>query len=249
MKLKEIKRVGMLGGGVMGSGIAQSVVLTGVEVVIRDIEEKALEKTRSIIEEGRYGLKTGVERGKIETGTAEQARKSLTYTTKFEDLADCDMVIEAIPEKLELKQQLFGELSDLVGAETILATNTSGFPIVDVGLNVPKKDRLIGMHWFSPANIMKAVEVIDTPDTSEETKQTLYDLCDAMGKVTIKVKDQPEAYGFVGNRIYFEMMKAAQAVLAEGIVNEEDLNAVFRFGFAWPVGPTEMGRGAQSGWT
>ena len=102
MKFDEIKRVGMLGGGVMGSGIAQSVVLVGKPVIVRDISEDALTKTKQIIEEGRYGLGTGVERGKIESGAAEQARGNLSYTTEFEDLADCDLVIEAIPETLEL---------------------------------------------------------------------------------------------------------------------------------------------------
>lgn len=248
MKLAEVKRVGMLGGGVMGSGIAQSVVLTGRHVIVRDISEAALEKTRQTIEQGRYGLATGVERGKVTAEAAEQAPKTLSYTTEFEDLRDCDLVIEAVPEQLELKQELFGDLADLVDDDTILATNTSGFAIADVGRDIKKKDRLIGMHWFSPANVMKAVEVIVTPETSAETAQTLYDLCDAMGKVTIKVQDRPGAYGFVGNRIYAELGKAARKILEEGIVSEEDLNAVFRFGFGWPVGPTEMGRGAQAGW-
>ncbi len=249
MKFDEIQRIGMLGGGVMGSGIAQSVVLTGKPVIVRDISEDALAKTKQIIEEGRYGLGTGVERGKIESGAAEQARGNLSYTTEFADLADCDLVIEAIPEKLELKQDIFGDLQDLLRPESILASNTSGFPIVDVGLKVKEKDRLVGMHWFSPANVMKAVEVIVTEDTSDETAQTLYDLCGAMGKVTVKVSDRAGTYGFVGNRIYFEMIKAAKALVEDGIVNEEDMNAVMRYGFGWPVGPTEMGRGASSGWT
>jgi len=248
MNYEELHYVGVMGGGIMGSGIAQSVALTGKVVVVRDISPDALSKAQQAIETGRYGLANGVERGKISAAQAERARAGLSYTTELADLRDCDLVIEAVPEKLELKQQIFADLEDLVRPDAILASNTSGFAIADVGAQIKRKDRVIGMHWFSPANVMRAVEVIVTPDTSKDTAETLYDLCEAMGKVTVRVKDQPGAYGFVGNRIYFELVKAAQRVLEEEIVSEEDLNAVFRYGFGWPVGPLEMGRGAQAGW-
>jgi 3-hydroxyacyl-CoA dehydrogenase len=248
MKADDIRKVGCLGGGVMGGGIGQTFAQAGYQVVIRELSEELCQKTRSVLEDGRYGVKSAVTRGKLSQEQADKAMASVSYVTDVSSLADCDLIVEAIPEKLDLKQEKWAELDKIVKPGAVFASNTSGFVIQEVFRDVARKDLSIGMHWFSPAPVMKVVEVIHAPETSEETTETLMETCRRIGKVPAKVKDAPGKYGFVGNRVYFAMVAEARKVLEEGLASEEDIDTVMKLGYGWPAGPFSMGRGAQSGW-
>ena len=248
--MPEITSIGVIGGGVMGSGIAQALAVGGARVTVRDLNEALIEKSRSTIVDGRYGLKRGVERGKTTQEDADAALERLAWTTSMEDLKDCDLIIEAVPEDLELKKKVFGELDTVAGPETIFATNTSGLAISDINKAVSeeRRKRFIGMHWFSPAPVMKLVELVYAPETADEAIAALESLCQRVGKATVRVKDAPGRYGFIANRIYFAAVREAQKVLEEGIATPEDINKAMVFGFNWPVGPLAMVEGATKGW-
>lgn len=248
MDVNDIKVIGVMGGGVMGGGIAQTCATAGFDVRVRDLNDELLERTRRTIEEGRYGLRSGVERGKLTQEQAEQAKARITYTTRVEDLQDVDLIIEAVPENLEIKRQVWAELDRLVKPEAIFASNTSGLAISDLNQAVARKDRFLGYHWFSPAPVMRLIEIVYAPETSEEVIRTMEQLGERLGKVTIRVKDAPGKYGFVANRIYFAAVAEARRVLEEGIASVEDINKAMVYGFNWPVGPLAMVEGARKGW-
>jgi 3-hydroxyacyl-CoA dehydrogenase len=245
-----IETIGVLGGGVMGSGIAQALALSGARVIVRDVNDEMISKSRATITEGRYGLDRGVERGKTTREEADAALARLSWTTDVNDLANVDMILEAVPEDLDLKTKVFREMDGIVKGGAIFASNTSGLAISDLNKAVSEARRphFIGMHWFSPAPVMKLVELIHAPETSEETIQALEELCSRAGKVSVRVKDAPGRYGFIANRIYFAAVREAQKVLEEGIASPEDINKAMVYGFNWPVGPLAMIEGATKGW-
>ncbi len=246
----EIKSVGILGGGVMGAGIGQALALGGLKVAVRDLNDELLEKTRSTIVDGRFGLKRGVERGKTSQEQMDSAIANLSFTTKLEDLKGADLIVEAVPEDMDLKKKLWAEVDGIVQAEAVFATNTSGLVIGELNQAVAeaRRPRFLGMHWFSPAPIMKLVELILAPETAEETIHALESLCQRIGKASVRAKDAPGKYGFIANRVYFAAVREAQAVLAEGIASAEDINKAMVSGFNWPVGPLAMVEGARKGW-
>jgi 3-hydroxyacyl-CoA dehydrogenase len=248
--MTEINTVGVIGGGVMGSGIAQALAVGGCTVTVRDLNESLIEKARATITDGRYGLNRGVERGKTTREDADAALDRVSFTTTLDDLANMDLIVEAVPEDLDLKKRVFAELDSVAGAATLFATNTSGLTIADIATAVSeaRRPKLIGMHWFSPAPVMKLVEIVRAETTSEETVQALEALCARIGKVSIRVKDAPGRYGFVANRIYFAAVREAQKVLEEGVASVEDINKAMVYGFNWPVGPLAMIEGATKGW-
>lgn len=248
--MAQIETVGMVGGGVMGAGISQSLAVGGLKVIVRDLDDDLLEKTKATIVDGRYGLKRGVERGKTSQEDADAALARISLTTKVEDLKDVDLVIEAVPENIDLKKKVWAELDATVNPDAIFATNTSGLAIVDIAEAVSdaRKPKFIGMHYFSPVPVMKIVELVHAERTSEETIKALEEVCTRMSKASIRVKDAPGKYGFVANRIYFAAVREAQAVLAEEIATAEDINKAMVMGFNWPVGPLAMVEGATKGW-
>ncbi len=255
MKLEDVKSIGVLGGGVMGSGISQTVILAGYKVICRDLTDEIITRTKDTIVNGRFGLKGGVERGKLTQEQMDQALANLTLTTKVEDLEDCDIIIEAIGggsggqmENKEVKLKVFAELDELIKKEAVFASNTSYFTIADLAAVTKRKDKFIGMHFFSPANIMKAVEIIWTADTAEETIQLIEGLCDKLGKIHVRVKDVPGDTGFIGNRVFGAARREAMKIIEEGIATAEDIDAVMMGGFNWPAGPIGMGLGARAGW-
>lgn len=248
MNVDDIKLIGVMGGGVMGGGIAQSCAAAGFATRIRDLTEELLEKTRNSMIAGRFGLQGAVERGKVTQEEMDAAVGRVSFTTDIQELHNADLIIEAVPENLDLKKQVFSELDRIIKPEAVFATNTSGFAISDINRSVARKDRFIGMHWFSPAFVMKIVEVIYAPETSEETKLLLDDLSARLGKSVVHVKDAPGKYGFVANRIYFAAVAEARRVLDEGVASADDINMAMRLGFNWPVGPLEMTAGARKGW-
>ena len=234
----------------MGSGIAQALAVGGAQVTIRDVNDEMIAKSRSTIVDGRYGLERGVERGKTSRADADAALARLSWTTAIKDVAKADLIIEAVPEDLELKKRVFGELDSLVDGGVIFASNTSGLAISDLNkaVAVARRPHFIGMHFFSPAPVMKLVEIIHAPETSEETIAAIEEMCARAGKATVRVKDAPGRYGFIANRIYFAAVREAQKVLEEGIATPEDINRAMVMGFNWPVGPLAMIEGATKGW-
>ena len=245
-----IQTVGIVGGGVMGSGIGQSLAVGGVKVIIRDMNDELIAKSKATIVDGRYGLNRGVERGKTTQAEADAALSRLSWTTNVKDYASVDLVIEAVPEDLELKKKVWGELDGIVKADAVFATNTSGLSIQDLNKAVSdaRKPKFLGMHFFSPVPVMKLVEIIIAPETGEEAIAAIEDVCSRMGKATVRAKDAPGKYGFIANRIYFAAVREAQAVLKEEIATAEDINKAMVMGFNWPVGPLAMIEGATKGW-
>jgi 3-hydroxyacyl-CoA dehydrogenase len=248
MKADDIKLIAVLGGGVMGGGIAQSCAVGGFNVRIRDLNDELLEKTREGMIEGRFGLRGAVEREKLTQQQMDEAIGRVSFTTDLEELRDADLIIEAVPEDLELKKKVYAELDSLMKPDAVFASNTSGFAISDLNQAVARKERFIGMHWFSPAYVMRLIEIIYAPETSEETIALLEEVGARMGKETIRVKDAPGKYGFVANRIYFAAVAEARKVMEEEIASVDDINKAMRFGFNWPAGPLEMVAGARKGW-
>ena len=248
MNVDDIKLVGVMGGGVMGGGIAQTFAAHGFRTIVRDLNDELIEKTRQSMVEGRFGLKGSVERGKMTQQEFDETVARFSFTKSVADLRDCDLIVEAVPENLDLKKSVFSELDATVKKDAIFASNTSGFAISDLNKAVSRKDRFIGFHWFSPAFIMKPVEVVYARETSDETIATMEAVSERLGKTAIRVKDAPGKYGFVANRIYFAMVAEARRVLDEGVASAEDINTAMRLGFNWPAGPLEMVAGARKGW-
>ena len=248
MNVDDIKLVGVMGGGVMGGGIAQTFAAHGFRTIVRDLNDDLIEKTRQSMVEGRFGLKGSVERGKMTQQEFDETVGRFSFTKNVGDLRDCDLIVEAVPENLDLKKSVFSELDSTVKKDAIFASNTSGFSISDLNKAVSRKDRFVGFHWFSPAFIMKIIEIVYAPETSEETIATMEAVGGRLGKTTIRVKDAPGKYGFVANRIYFAMVAEARRVHDEGVASAEDINTAMRLGFNWPAGPLEMVAGARKGW-
>ena len=175
-------KVGVIGAGVMGSGIAQTAATAGFETICTDVAEEALDKARASVSAGRFGFERALERGKLSEEQAENARARLTFTTEFEAAAAADIVIECVPEQLDLKIRVIRDLDDAAPENTILASNTSGFPIAAFAAATRRPDRVIGWHWASPPVVMKFAEIVVTEATSEETKRLVCETAEACGK-------------------------------------------------------------------
>lgn len=236
MKFENVKTVGALGGGIMGGGIAQVFAIAGYGVVVRDINDEAIDKTREALFDGKWGIKRAVERGKLGFDDAIAAMNRVSFTTDLSGLANCDIVIEAIPEKLELKQAVFKELDGAVKPEAIFASNTSGFVIAEVGRDVSeaRKPLFVGMHFSNPVPTMRMCEVIYTPETNEETIDTAKRIAEAAGKAVSMVKDAPGTYGFLLNRIFGAAWREANAIAEAGIATKEDIDKAMITGRNWP---------------
>lgn len=238
MKFEDVKTVGVLGGGIMGAGIGQTFVIAGYDVVIRDINDEAIAATHEAMFDGKWGIKRSVELGKLKFDDAVAAMDRVKLTRQLADLHGCDIVIEAIPEKLDLKQSVFAELDATVKPEAIFATNTSGFVVEEVARDVSesRKPLFVGMHYSNPVTSMKMCEVIYTPQTSQETIETARKLAEATGKVVSMVKDTPGTYGFLLNRIFGAARREAVAIVDAGIATKEDVDKAMMTGRNWPAG-------------
>jgi 3-hydroxybutyryl-CoA dehydrogenase len=244
-----IKTIGVLGAGVMGGGIAQVCATGGYDVVCYDIAPDALTAGLEHATTGRYGLESGVERGKLTREEADAAAARLKFTETFEEAAQTDLVIEAVPERLDLKIRVFRDLDRAAPAETILCSNTSGFPIQAIGGGTDRPDRVVGWHWASPAPVMKLAEIIRTHATSDETVATVSAVAAKCGKNPVVIKDTAMAWGFVTNRVYFAMVAEAQKVVNEGIATADEVDQLMTDCFRWPAGPFGMVKGATGGWS
>jgi 3-hydroxyacyl-CoA dehydrogenase len=241
MRIEDVKKIGVLGLGTMGSGIAQVCATYGYQVIGRDVSEEILQRAKDTIINGRFGLKAGLERGKITKEQYEQAIRNLTFTTSMEELCkDVDIIIECVPEILTLKIKVFKEMDALCPERTILASNTSGYSITALAGATNRPDRVVGMHWFNPAPVMRLIEVVRTEWTSEETVNCIKSLAERLGKTPIVIKDAPEAYGFVANRAYMALVRECRAIVEAGIATPEQVDTALKLGYGFPMGPFEL---------
>lgn len=237
MRFDGVKTIGIMGGGVMGGGIAQVMAIAGYEVIVRDLTDDLVKVTRDAIFEGRWGMKRAVERGKLSFDQCAEAMERISFTLATRDLHDVDLLIEAIPEKLDLKQQVFAELDTLIKPDAIFATNTSGFPVADIARDVSegRKALFAGMHYSNPVPTMRMCEVIYTPQTSEETIATVKGVAEKAGRAVSMVKDEPGSYGFVMNRIFAAAKREADKIVEAGIATREDVDRAMITGRNWPA--------------
>lgn len=237
MRLEQVQRIGILGGGVMGGGIAQVLAIAGYHVVVRDLTNAILDDTRAELIERKWGLKRTVEKGKLGFDQAIAAIERVGFTTEVDDLATCDFVIEAVPEKLELKQTVFKELDGIVKKDAIFVSNTSGLVIADVARDVSsaRKASFAGMHFSNPVPVMRMCEVVYTPQTSRETIDTVRGVAEKAGKAVCMVKDMPGTYGFILNRVFAAAAREARKIVEDGIATEEDVDKAMITGRNWPA--------------
>jgi 3-hydroxybutyryl-CoA dehydrogenase len=230
-----VERVGVVGAGTMGGGIAQIACLGGFETRLHDPVPAALEAG---IERVGADLAKGAQRGRWSEADAEAALTRLSPAPSLADLAGCDLAIEAAPEDLELKRELFATLAaDLGGPQAILATNTSSLPVTAIAAGVPHPERVVGMHFFNPPALMKLVEVVATADSSEAALAAAEEAGARMGRTPIRAKDSP---GFIANRLARPFTLESLRMLADGVADAETIDRVCRIGGGFRMGPFEL---------
>ncbi len=227
-------KIFVLGAGTMGSGIVQTFAQAGHEVVMRDIEDKFVEKGMATITKN---LDRNVQKGKMTEDVKNEILGRIKATTDMGLAKDVDLVVEAAIENMSIKKKIFAELDGICKAEAILATNTSSLSITDVASATNRPDKVIGMHFFNPVPVMKLVEVIKGICTSEETKNTVVELAKKIGKEPVEVEEAP---GFVVNRILVPMINEAAGILADGIAKAEDIDLAMKLGANHPIGPLAL---------
>lgn len=234
MRLEDIKTIGIVGAGQMGRGIAQVCATTGYHVQLVDVAETPLTEALARI---RGGLERAVERGSLTDHQAGEVLALIHPMAQLDRLQDAQLVIEAIPEDLELKQQLFAELNRICQPHTVLASNTSSISITKLGAASGRPDRVVGMHFMNPAPVMRLVEVVRGLETSERTLNLALDLAKRLGKIPVVAKDVP---GFIVNRVLIPMINEAIFALEEGVASAEDIDLAMTTGSNHPVGPLAL---------
>lgn len=222
------------GAGVMGLDIALVFAAAGHSVTVRDINDAILQRARERLDST---LARQVEKGKLSASEAAARRSSICFTTKPEDAADADIVLEAIIERMDLKRDLFRQLDGICRPDCLFCTNTSSISITELAVASGRPDRFIGFHFFNPPAVMKLVEITRSLTTSEECFQTAWALAEQIGKEPVEVNDSP---GFVVNRILVPMMNEAVFVLAEGVASPEDIDKAMCLGANHPMGPLHL---------
>ena len=230
----EISRVGVVGLGTMGAGIAQVCLQAGLEVVGREVAPELGERARERID---HYLSRGVEKERLTQDEKDAALGRLSLTTELEDLAQCQLVIEAAFEDLGVKRELFGELHRVVPAPAILATNTSALSVTEISDATDTPERVVGLHFFNPAPVLPLVEVVRTARTSNEAFDAAYAFAQQIGKEPVACNDTP---GFVVNRILIPLLNDCVRVLDEARVSPDDVDRAMRFGANWPIGPCAL---------
>ena len=232
--IMEIKRIGVLGAGTMGNGIAQVAAQSGHEVVMRDIEQRFIDGGMESI---KKNLSRGVKKGRITEEQMETTLSGIKPTLDMGDLSGSDLVIEAVIEDAELKKSAFREIDELCGDHVIIATNTSSISITDLASAMERPEKFIGMHFMNPVPLMKLVEVIRGLQTSDETTSVILALAEKMGKTPVEVNDYP---GFISNRLLMPMINEAAFCLMEGVATRESIDTVMKLGMNHPMGPLEL---------
>ena len=232
--VRAIRRVGVVGLGTMGAGIAQVCVQAGVETVGVEVSAELGDRARERI--GHY-LSRAVDKGRLAVRERERALALLATTTELRDLAGCDLVIEAIVEDLEAKRALLRDVDALVDSDAVLATNTSALSVTEIARATEHPERVVGMHFFNPAPVLDLVEVVRTDLVVEEAYEVAFAFAERLGKQPIRCRDTP---GFVVNRILIPLLNDCVRVLDEASVTPEDLDRAMRFGVNWPIGPCAL---------
>jgi len=229
--MAKIKNVGVIGGGLMGSGIAQVCAAAGFPTVVREMSEDLCAKSRSAIEKT---LAKGIERGKVTTEERDKTIGNLRFATRLIDLAQSDIFIEAVVEDLTVKNALWSELDKIAGQEAIFASNTSSLTIIAMATASGRPDRMLGLHFFNPVPLMKLVEVVRTITTSDETERTAMDFVRALGKEPVRARDSS---GFIVNLLLIPYMLDAITALESGVASVEDIDKGMQLGAGYPMGP------------
>jgi 3-hydroxybutyryl-CoA dehydrogenase len=229
--MKKIKRVGVIGGGLMGSGIAQVSAAAGFPTTVREVSDDLCAKSRQSIEKT---LAKGIERGKVTVAERDATLKNLRFVTRLEELADSDLFIEAVIEDLDIKNALWAELDRIAQPDAIFASNTSSLTIIAMATASGRPDRMLGLHFFNPVPLMKLVEVVRTITTSDDTEQRALDFVRALGKEPIRAKDSS---GFVVNLLLIPYMLDAINALEANVASVEDIDKGMQLGAGHPMGP------------
>lgn len=229
-----IKRVGVVGFGLMGSGIAQVCAQAGYETVVREVAQPLLDKGFGRVD---ASLARVVKAGKLTEEDAQSARGRMRGTTSLEDLKDCDLIIEAVLEELPVKKEVFGTLDRLCPDTTIFASNTSSLTIVEMAATTKRPDRFAGLHFFNPAPVMPLVEIVQAITTSDDTIETLREFVRSLGKTGVVCKDTP---GFIVNRLMVPYLLGAIRALEQGVATAEEIDTAVKLGLRHPMGPFEL---------
>ena len=230
----QIQRVGVVGAGTMGNGIAHVFARNGFEVMLCDVGQRFLDRGLDTISQN---LEREASKGKITAGEKAASLKRITPVVDRSKLAACDFVVEAATEKLEIKTEIFRDLDKVCRPEVVLSSNTSSISITKLATLSKRPDKVIGMHFFNPVPVMKLVEVIRGLATTQETFQTVRDLARKLGKTPVEVNDAP---GFVSNRVLMPLLNEAMYAVMEGVATPEAVDEVFKLGMAHPMGPLTL---------
>ncbi len=230
----EVRTVGVVGLGTMGAGIAQVSMQAGFETVGRELTAELADRGRATIE--RY-LTRGVEKGRMTQDERDAALGRLRLTTELGELADCDLVIEAVLEELDLKREVFAELDRVCRPEAILATNTSALAVAEIAEATQRPERVVGMHFFNPAPVLPLVEIVRAPRSADGAVRAAYDWAERAGKQPVSCNDTP---GFIVNRILIPLLNDCVRVLDEADVRPEDMDKAMTNGAGWPLGPCAL---------
>jgi 3-hydroxybutyryl-CoA dehydrogenase len=230
----EIKKVGVVGGGLMGSGIAQTCAQSGYEVVVREVNQELLDRGLDRIH-GAWKMLAG--KGRITEDQQREYVERVGGTLDLSDFAECDLVVEAIVENLDLKKPIFQELDRLLRSEVIIASNTSSLPIIEMAAATNRSERVAGLHFFNPAPVMKLVEIVRTIATSDETERDLRDFAVSLGKTPIIAKDTG---GFVVNFLLIPYLLSAIRMYENGLATKEDIDTGMKLGCGYPMGPFQL---------
>ncbi|WP_332856863.1 3-hydroxybutyryl-CoA dehydrogenase [Clostridium paraputrificum] len=230
-----MKKVFVLGAGTMGAGIVQAFAQNGFEVIVRDIKDEFVERGIAGINKSLSRL---VAKEKMTEEVKEEILSRISGTTDMSLAADCDLVVEAAIENMKIKKEIFAELDSICKPETILASNTSSLSITEVANATKREDKVIGMHFFNPATVMKLVEIIRGAKTSQETFDAVKEMSEAIKKVPVEVAEAP---GFVVNRILIPMINEAVGIYADGVASVEDIDTAMKLGANHPMGPLALG--------
>ncbi len=234
LKPKDVKKVAVIGAGTMGSGIAQVAAAAGRDVVLLDIAVEAAEKGKGAVEKGLDRL---VNKKKMTAKESKAILSRIKTTEDYGDITDCDLVIEAVFEDIDIKLETFDIIDNAVGTDVVVATNTSSLPIIELAVNTTRPEKIVGMHFFNPAPVMKLVEIIKTLATSDETARFAFDFAKALGKEPVMTVDRP---GFIVNRILVPMLNEAVFALEEGVGAPEDIDSAMKLGAGHPMGPLAL---------
>jgi 3-hydroxybutyryl-CoA dehydrogenase len=229
--VKEIRKVGVLGGGLMGSGIAQVSAMAGFDTIVREVSDPIIEKSKTGIEKV---LAKGIEKGKVTAEQRDSAMSKLSFSTDLAQLAACDIVIEAVVEDLEMKNAMWKDLNEICPADTIFASNTSSLTIAAMAAACGRPEKMLGLHFFNPVPLMKLVEVVRTITTSDETTDAAVDFARRLGKEPVRAKDSS---GFIVNLLLIPYMLDAVRALENNVASVEDIDKGMQLGAGHPMGP------------